>query len=189
VTGGDGRTLTVYRDGEPFRTVAVAGNDFSTAFDASGPGRYRLQLQRGSTIDTVSSPIYFESGAPAVLGRDCRPLRVRGKARRRIRVSRRGRFLTRCAASGAGLNRCSVAATIRIGPRRRVRKVAAGRVRMTGGSRRVRMRLTRAGRRVLRIHGRRGRRVRVTFTAVGAEGATARVAKRARLVRARHRKR
>jgi len=187
VTGGDGRTLLVYRDGDPFRTVPVAGNDFSTTFDAAGPGRYRLQLQRGSAIDTVSSPIYFESGAPAVLSRDCRPLRVRGKAKRRIRVSRRGRFLTRCTASGAGLNRCSVAATIRTGPkgRRTVRKVAAGRVLMSGGSRRVQMRLTQAGRRVLRIHGRRGRRVRVVFTAVGAEGATAQVAKRSRLVRPR----
>jgi hypothetical protein len=110
---------------------------------------------------------------------------VRGKARRRIRVSPRGRFLTRCRASGARLKRCSVAATIRIGPRRRVRKVAAGRVRMTGGSRRVRMRLTRAGRRVLRVHRRRGRRVRLVFTAVGAEGESARARKRARLVHAR----
>ena len=185
VTGGDGRTLIVYRNGEAFRSVPVTGNEFTTAFDAAGAGRYRLQLQRGSSIESVSSPIYFSVGAPAVLGRDCRPLRVRGKARRRIRVSRRGRFLTRCAASGAGLNRCSVAATIRTGPkgRRTVRKVAAGRVLMSGGSRRVQMRLTQAGRRVLRIHGRRGRRVRVVFTAVGAEGATAQVAKRSRLVR------
>jgi hypothetical protein len=183
VTGGDGRTLIVFRDGEPFRSVAVAGNDFITTFDAAGPGRYRLQLQRGSAIDTVSSPIWSVAGAPAVLSRDCRPLRVRGKARRRIRVSRRGRFLTRCRASGAGLNRCSVAATIRVGPRRRVRKVAAGRVRMTGGSRRVRMRLTRAGRRVLRVHGRRGRGARVVFTAVGAEGERARARKHVRLLR------
>ena len=185
VTGGDGSTLIVYRDGEAWRSIPVSGNAFVTEFDSAGPGRYRLQLQRGSTIESVSSPIYARAGAAAVETRDCRPLRVRGKARRRIRVSRRGRFLTRCRASGAGLRRCSVGATIRIGPRRRVRKVAAGRVRMTGGSRRVRMRLTRAGRRVLRVHPRRGRRVRLVFTAVAPEGERARARKRARLLRAR----
>jgi hypothetical protein len=62
VTGDDGRTLLVHRDGDPFRSLPVTGADFTTTFEAPAPGRYRLQLQRGSAIDTVSSPIYLEPG-------------------------------------------------------------------------------------------------------------------------------
>ena len=56
---------------------------------------------------------------------------------------------------------------------------------MTGGSRRVRLRLNRYGRRVMRRHKRRGRRVRLTFTVSDGDGASATHRRSARLLRAR----
>lgn len=189
VTGGSGRTLQVVKDGEVFRTVAVSGDDFAFAFTATDPGRYRLQLQRGQTIETVSSPIYLEPGRGTVSTRDCTPLSVRGKARKRLRPSRQ-RYLTRCTASGAGLKECVVKATIWTGRRgrRRTRTLATGRVAMSGGSRRVRLRLNRYGRRVLRRHAKKGRRARLTFTVNDGDGATASARRKARLLRARKRR-
>ncbi len=55
-------TLLVVRDGKPFRTVPVTRDDFTYRFRSAGPGRYRLQLQRGTTIEALSSPIYVERG-------------------------------------------------------------------------------------------------------------------------------
>ena len=184
VLGGHGRTLQVIKDGRVLRSVGVRGSEFPHRFDDEGPGRYRLQLVRGTTIDTVSSPIYLEPGPGTVAGRDCTPLWVRGKARARIRPSRRGAFLTRCRAGGGGLRECRVTATVRSGRRgsRRTRTLGTGRVRMTAGNRRVRVRLGRYGRRVLRRH-RRGLRVRLAFTASDADGATAEAARRVRLLR------
>ena len=50
--------LTVLKDGKtPVRTAPVTSDDFRLAFDSTGPGRYRLQLTRGTTIEAVSSPI------------------------------------------------------------------------------------------------------------------------------------
>ena len=59
---------------------------------------------------------------------------------------------------------------------------------MTGGSRRVRLRLNRYGRRVLRRHAKKGRRVRLTFTVNDGDGATATARRQARLLRARKRR-
>ena len=192
VTGGSGRTLQVVKDGRTFRTVPVPGDDFTFSFIATDPGRYRLQVQRGQTIETVSSPVHLEPGRGTVSARDCTPLSVRGTARRRLRP-RRQRYATRCTASGAGLRACAVSATIRTGRRgrRRTRTVATGRVAMTGGSRsrRVRLRLNRYGRRVMRRHARTGRRVRLTFTVNDGDGATASARRTVRLLRARKRKR
>ncbi len=184
VIGGDGRSLTVYRDGAVFRTVAVSGADFSTSFDSAGPGRYRLQLQRGSTIEAVSSPIYLEPGPGTVAARDCSPLRVRGIARRRIRLARRGSFPTRCTASGGGLRFCNLQVVTRVGRsgRKRVRILGRRHVAMTDGSGRLRVRLNRYGRRLVRRQ-RRGREVRLVFIASDADGASARFERRVRLVR------
>jgi hypothetical protein len=184
VSGGDGRSLTVLRDGEVFRTLSVSGDEFSTTFDATEPGRYRLQLQRGSTIETVSSPIYLEPGPGTVAARDCSPLRVRGQARRRIRLGRRGAFKARCVASGGGLRFCNVQVVTRVGKRgqTRVRIIGRRHVAMTGGSRRVRVRLSRYGRRLVSRH-RRGRQVRLVFIAGDEDGATARFERHARLLR------
>ena len=184
VLRGAGRTLNVVKDGQAFRAVSVSGDDFSYAFTATEPGRYRLQVTRGQTIETVSSPIYLEPGRGTVRARDCTPLGVRGKARRRMRP-RRKRYLTRCRARGGDVKECAVKATIVSGRGARRRTLASGRVRMTAGSRRVRLRLNRYGRRVLRRHARRGRRVRLTFTVSDGDGATATARRRARLLRSR----
>jgi hypothetical protein len=183
VMGGAGRTLFVVRDGAVLRTAGVTGQDFTLRFRAARPGRYRLQLQRGTTIETVSSPIYLEPGAGTVVSRDCTPLRVRGKARRRLRPNGRGSLLTRCTASGGDLRECVVRAVIRT-RRGRVRTLGTGRVRMSGGSRRVRVRLSRFGLRVTSRH-RRGRTLRLTFTASDGDGATARSERRVRVLPAR----
>jgi len=184
VTGGDGRSLNVVRDGQTISTVPVAGNDFSTSFDAAQPGRYRLQLQRGSTIDTVSSPIYLESGPAGVSTRDCTPLRVRGSAAQRIRADRRGAFGVRCTASGGGLRFCNVQVVARVGKpgRARLRVIGRRHVATSGGTRRLRVRLSRLGRRVVGRQ-RRGRQVRLVFIASDDDGATARDVRRVRVVR------
>jgi hypothetical protein len=57
--------LLVIKDGVPIRAVLVTGDDFTTSFNSTGPGRYRLQLQRGTTIEGVTSPIYVETPRPA----------------------------------------------------------------------------------------------------------------------------
>lgn len=52
--------LLVLRDGLPLLAAPIASDDQSIDFPGLVPGRYRLQLQRGSTIEAVSSPIYLE---------------------------------------------------------------------------------------------------------------------------------
>jgi hypothetical protein len=56
--------LIVLKDGTPILTVPVTSDNFSLPFASLGPGRYRLQLQRGSAIEAVSSPIYVEAPSP-----------------------------------------------------------------------------------------------------------------------------
>jgi hypothetical protein len=58
--GAPARTLRVLKDGRPFRAVPVTGRDLTYRFSSAGPGRYRLQLERGTTIEALSSPIYVE---------------------------------------------------------------------------------------------------------------------------------
>jgi hypothetical protein len=188
VLGGPGRELRIYKDGSLLDTVQVAGADFVHRFEDAGPGRYRLQLQRGSTIETVSSPIWLEPGPGTVARRDCRPLRVRGVVRKRSRV-RRGALRARCRASGGGLRSCTVLVRAKMGRRgrKRTRTIGRGRVAMRGGSRRVRVRLNRTGRRLVRRH-RRGRRVRLVFTVSDGDGASARDQRRTRLVQRRRRR-
>ena len=53
-------TLFVLKDGLPLLAAPVTGDDFSFPFSSAGPGRYRLQVQRGSAIEAVSSPIWLE---------------------------------------------------------------------------------------------------------------------------------
>ena len=68
-------TLFVLKDGAPLLSVPVTGDDFSFDFPEAGPGRYRLQVQRESAIEAVSSPIWVESSAyPRPAGAS--PLRV-----------------------------------------------------------------------------------------------------------------
>ena len=55
---GGSYELNVVKNGAPLRTVPVTSNDFRFAFNSNGPGRYRLQLMRGTAMEAVSSPIY-----------------------------------------------------------------------------------------------------------------------------------
>jgi hypothetical protein len=54
-------TLFVLKDGLPLLAVPVTGDDFALPFPSVGPGRYRLQVQRESAIEALSSPIWVES--------------------------------------------------------------------------------------------------------------------------------
>jgi hypothetical protein len=98
VTGArEGSQLLVLRDGRVISTVPVAGGDFTHRFDATERGDYRLQVQRGSTIDSLSNPISLGSplrpapaGAGAGSGR-AQTLVVRSRVKR-ARVGARKRF-------------------------------------------------------------------------------------------------
>jgi hypothetical protein len=72
VLGGNGRQLQVVRDGVTIATVPVTSDDFSYRFEGKGPGRWRLQVMRGSLIDTVSSPIWVEPGWGGTQRQRCR---------------------------------------------------------------------------------------------------------------------
>jgi hypothetical protein len=69
VIGGISRTLPangpvdllIVKDGVTIRTERVTSDDFSLPFTATEHGRYRLQVQQGPFLQTVSSPIYFEA--------------------------------------------------------------------------------------------------------------------------------
>ncbi len=54
--------LVVLKNRVPILAVPVTSDDFSLPFPALGPGRYRLQLQRSSSIEAVSSPIHAVPG-------------------------------------------------------------------------------------------------------------------------------
>jgi hypothetical protein len=54
------RVLYVVKNGEPVAQFAVPDGSSTFGFAADGPGRYRLQLERGALIEAVSSPIYVE---------------------------------------------------------------------------------------------------------------------------------
>ena len=62
VIGGNGRQLQIVKDGATVATVPVTSDAFTYRFAGPGPGRWRLQVMRGSLIDTVSSPIWVEPG-------------------------------------------------------------------------------------------------------------------------------
>jgi hypothetical protein len=57
--------LFVLKDGAPLLAVPITSDDFTFPFPAVGSGRYRLQVQRGSAIEAVSSPIYVEPAQPS----------------------------------------------------------------------------------------------------------------------------
>ena len=191
VLRGSGRELLVYRNGSLVATVPVGSDDFTHRFSDAAPGRYRLQLMRGQTIETVSSPIYLQPGPGVVESRDCTPLSVRGSAVSPNPV-RRGAFTVRCRAYGGGLRSCTVRAYVNVrrrGRRTRPRTIGGGRIATRGGSRRVRVRLNRAGRRLVRRHRQRGRAVRLVFVASDHDGDEARHRWRTKLLPAKSLKR
>ena len=79
---GQERQLIVLRDGEQIAVVPVAGDEFTHTFEASEPGDYRLQLQRGSAIDALSNPITL--GAELSLRAIVRPRRALARHKKRF---------------------------------------------------------------------------------------------------------
>ena len=203
VTRGSGRQLTVYRNGSALATVPVTSGDFTYRFSATGTGRYRLQVQRGSTIETVTTPIWLAPGRGSVDRRPCEaaqpgPLPVGaargagrargipvGPGRHRTYRVRRGRFRVRCRAHGRGRRVC--AARVVRGRGSDARTLAYGRAFFRGRSVLIRMRLNRLGRQLLRRHP-RGMRAFLILRVRDAQGRFGQSRTRVRL-RARPRRR
>lgn len=62
VLGGSGHQLLIVKDGVTVATVPVTSDDFAYRFEGKGSGRWRLQINHGSLIDDVSSPIWIQPG-------------------------------------------------------------------------------------------------------------------------------
>jgi hypothetical protein len=60
IGGSSEHQLLVVKDGQTILTVPVTSNDFTFSFPSVGAGRYRLQLQRGSAIDALCTPIFLK---------------------------------------------------------------------------------------------------------------------------------
>lgn len=80
---GQERQLVVLKDGEPITTVPVSGDEFRHEWEATEPGDYRLQLQRGSAIDALSNPITLGASPLAIRPR-VRPGRAVAGVRKRF---------------------------------------------------------------------------------------------------------
>ena len=130
VIGGRGE-LVVLRDGSPVETVPVGGADFTHRFTATRPGNYRIQVQEGASIQSLSNPITLGAerraapAAPRGGGRAAtivlRGTPKRARAGRRVRY----RFVVR-----TRTRRLLPGATVRFGGRRAVSD-ARGVARMT----------------------------------------------------------
>ena len=163
--GDPGLQLIVVHDGLPVRAAPVAaGGEFVLRVPAT-PGRWRLQVQRGTTIVTVSTPIWVSEPAtmeaPRVLSRRCEPSPPDAGAPRerpRLRVSARAGLRVRCTIAGVAARECRVRALLRR------RTLATGRARFRGTTATVRLRRTRAGTRLL------GRRLTLRAEARSAGG-------------------
>ncbi len=180
--------LVVVKDGLPILVVPVLSRDFTLPFPSLGAGRYRLQLQRLTAIEGVTSPIWLDrSAGPEPPRADPPPEVVRASLPdRRLRV-RRGRATVRCAARGYAVRTCRIELRARARGRR-PRVIGRGSAALRDGAARVRVRLTPAGRRLVarRSRGRRaGAAVTVRALAIGPRGALEPVRRRARLRAAR----
>jgi hypothetical protein len=182
--------LLVVKDGSaPVLSVPVPDDDFEVSFPSVGTGRYRLQLQRGQTIEAVSSPIYLEpaqegtpgggsggggsaggsgggsspgagSGRLGATSAFTRPIAV-GFGSHSPTAVRRGAFKIRCRARGTGRRVCEVEVLAAgAGAAQKPRRIGFGRAVVRRRSAVVRVRLNRTGRRLLR---RRPRGLRVTL--------------------------
>jgi hypothetical protein len=70
VTGGDGATLEIWRDGERIDVVPIAGDDAALELDypvTGAPERYRAEIVTGAGRTTVTSHVWIE-GEPESAG-------------------------------------------------------------------------------------------------------------------------
>ena len=168
IRGGPTMQLVLLRDGDPIQTVPVSGANFARTFAVSGAGNYRLQVQEGTTIHSLTNPITLGAEprqAPVAPRGGGQATRIALRAApRRVRAGRRTRFaFTARTRAGARLP----GATVRFAGRRMVTD-SRGVARMTGRLRRPRVyRATatapgyRTGRAAVRATG-RARRVGLT---------------------------
>ncbi len=184
VTGaGAGDVLQVIKNGAVIRTELLGGPSATVDFESTGPGHYRLQVNQGQFVATVSSPIFVVARVgPPPSGGACPPVRTRLN----VRFSRHGptrvrraRFRLRCRVSGRGRRGCRIRVLARQG--RKLRTIAYTRVTVRGTSRVARLKLNRRGRRLLARGGRRGIRVRIKLRASGPGYGVGRTSKRFRL--------
>jgi hypothetical protein len=82
--------LLVVKDGVPIRAERVVSDPYELRFADLGPGRYRLQLMRGTAIEAVTSPIWLVPPAAAG-GGTTTPPPSRARPRHPSRAERRGR--------------------------------------------------------------------------------------------------
>lgn len=68
ISGGDGQTLNVHKDGEPFGTVPIVGDEFSYSFEAVRDNAggslgtfYRIETFNGSYLTTIANPIFLQA--------------------------------------------------------------------------------------------------------------------------------
>jgi hypothetical protein len=127
--------LQVLRGRDVVSRTPVSGAEATVALTGAAPGRYRLQLMRGTAVQALSSPIW--------VGPRRRALQVRAIMGSHSKV-RRGRIVAGCRASGTDVRDCAVR-VLRGGV-----EVGAGRAPVTGGRAMVQARLTAAGLRRLR---------------------------------------
>jgi len=71
VLRGTGTVLMLVKDGVTIRVEPIPDADHKVRMPSVGFGRYRLQLMRGTAIETVSSPIHFEPGVGTVEREAC----------------------------------------------------------------------------------------------------------------------
>ncbi|HVE69675.1 MAG TPA: CehA/McbA family metallohydrolase [Solirubrobacteraceae bacterium] len=157
--------LQLLRGRDVVSRVPVTGAEATISLPGAGPGRYRLQVMRGTAVEVVSSPIW--------IGGPIEPLRVRPILGSHSKA-RRGRVLVGCRASGTDLRECAVRLV------RRGVEIAAGRAPVTGGRAMVEVRLNDRGLRLLRAR-RHLTPVDVEVAAVDREARTVTVTRSTRL--------
>ena len=181
IGGGPDRQLLVLKDGLPIGAYVVDSADFRRTFPTLGPGRYRLQLMRGTTIEALTSPIWVDPNAGPDADRpDAAFNTVRAVTGRRLRV-RGTRVSVPCRAAGYGVRRCTVRLRARPGGRR-ITTIGRATKALRGGEATVRVRLNRAGRALLRRRP-AGFAATVEATASGAHGTVGPDRRRTRLAR------
>ena len=119
IGGSASMQFIVLSGGRPIDTIPSSGGDFSRTFTLSGAGDYRLQVQEGTTIHSLTNPITLGAAprpapaAPRGAGRAGRI--VLRAAPRRVRAGRRTRFaFTARTGTGARMS----GATVRFAGRR-----------------------------------------------------------------------
>jgi len=128
-------TLTVLKDGRtPTRRVPVTRERFRLAVRVGAPGRYRLQLDRGSSIEAVSTPIYVAGSGAGGGGGGAPACTLRGSPGDDVLLGTPGRDVI-CAGGGDDVvNAAGGDDVVRGGDGNDVLRGEAGRDALSGGA-------------------------------------------------------